>query len=102
MLGGRAPPRRSRVFPSARPSGPAIFAIGEACFLEIKIALDPAPDLVGDPSVAQQDVDELALRRYQFARQLDAGRRDVVHVGIERVRQLIEAGLMPGAQQLDY
>ena len=48
------------------------------------------------------DVDEFPLRRDQFPRQADSGRRNVVGVGIERVRQLVDAGLVPGAQQLDH
>jgi hypothetical protein len=40
---------------------PAIFAVAEACFLQIEIAFDPPPRLVGDLAVAQQDVDEFPL-----------------------------------------
>src|SRR6266478_7074455 len=49
--------------------GPAIFAVGEARFLQIEIAFDPPPDLVGDLAVAQQDVDEFPLRCNQLSRQ---------------------------------
>ena len=42
----------------------------QARFLQIEIALDPPPRLVGDLAVAQQDVDEFPLGRNQFPRQL--------------------------------
>src|SRR6266446_10730037 len=61
----------------------AIFAVGEACFLEIEIALDPPPDLVCDLAVAQQHMDEFPLRRNQFARQGRPGRRHIMLVGVE-------------------
>jgi transposase-like protein len=80
----------------------AIFAIRKAGFLEIEVAFDPPPRFVGDLAVAQQDVDELALLGDQFAGQVDAGRRDVVGFRIERIRQLVGAGLVTGAQQLDH
>ncbi len=48
---------------------PAIFAVGEARLLQVEIAFDPPPDLVGDLAVAQQDVDEFPLRRNQLSRQ---------------------------------
>ena len=83
-------------------AAPAIFAVGEAGFLQIEIAFDPPPGLVGDLAVAQQHVDEFALRRDQFPRQVDARRRDIVGLGIERIRQLVDAGLVPRAQQLDH
>ena len=54
-------------------SGPAaILPVGEARFLQIEVAFDPPPGLVGDLAVAQQRVDELALRRDQFPRQFGA------------------------------
>jgi hypothetical protein len=46
---------------------PPMLAVGEACFFQVEVALDPAPDLVGDRAVAQQLVDEFALRRDQLA-----------------------------------
>src|SRR3979411_2071780 len=49
---------------------PAIFAVGKARFLQIEIAFDPPPYLVGDLAVAQQHVDEFPLRRNQFPRQV--------------------------------
>src|SRR6476661_2885059 len=60
---------------------PAIFAVGEACFLQVEIAFDPPPDLVGDLAVAQQDVDEFPLRPNQFPRQLRPLGRDFAGIG---------------------
>ncbi len=80
---------------------PSILPIAQARFLQIEVALDPAPCFVGDLAVAQQRVDELAFRRDQFARQRGAGRRGVVLVWIERVGQLVGTDFMPRAQQLD-
>src|SRR5277367_5901096 len=77
----------------------SILAIGETRFLQIEIAFDAPPYLVGDLAVAQQDMDELPLRRDQFPGQVGPRRRDVMLVGIERVRQLVGAGLVPRAQQ---
>src|SRR5260370_42042366 len=79
----------------------AMFAVGEARFLQIEVAFDSPPRLVGDPAVAQQDVDEFPLRRDQLPRQLDPRRRDIVRVGVKRVRQLVDADLMPRTQKLD-
>src|SRR5262249_40826791 len=59
----------------------AIFAVGEACFLQIEVALDPPTGLIGDLAVPQQRVDELPLLGDQFARQLPACHGDVVTVG---------------------
>ena len=50
----------------------------------------------------KQRVDELALSRDQFARQPGAGGRDIMLVGIERVRQLAGAHLVPRPQQADH
>ena len=80
----------------------AIFAIGEACFLEIEIALDPTPRLVGDASVAQQRVDELALRRDQLPRQCRPRHGHVAGVGIELLRQLNAPDLMARSQQFHH
>src|SRR5229473_7366677 len=80
----------------------AIFAVGEAGFLQIEIAFDPPPDLVGDLAVAQQNVDEFPLRRDQLPRQGRALRRDLACFGIERVRQLVGADLVPRPQQSDH
>ena len=41
---------------------PPILPVAQARFLQIEVALDPPPDLVGDLAVAQQQVDEFALR----------------------------------------
>ena len=49
-------------------------------------------DLVGDLAVAQQHVDEFSLGGNQFPRQRGAGRRDVVRIGIEQIRQLVGCG----------
>src|SRR5205814_7867932 len=38
---------------------PAIFAVAQARFLEVEVALDPAPALVGKLALAQQRVNEL-------------------------------------------
>ena len=80
----------------------AIFAVGEACFLQIEIAFDPPPDFVGNLAVAQEHMDEFPLCRNQFARQGRPGRRHIMLVGIERIRQLVGAGLVPRPQQLDH
>ena len=78
-----------------------VLPVAQARFLQIEVALDPPPGFVGDLAVAQQDVDEFPLGCDQLARQRGAGRRDVVGVGIERVRELVAADLVPRAQQLD-
>src|SRR5438309_234647 len=52
-----------------------VFPVGEARFLEIEVALDPAPDFVGDLAVAQHRVDELAFHRDQLPRELGSERR---------------------------
>ena len=67
----------------------AIFSVREARFLQIEIALDVAPGLVGDLAIAQQHVDEFALGGDQFPRQLGSRHRGVVRVGVERIRQLV-------------
>ena len=78
-----------------------IFPVAQARFLQIEVAFDPPPGFVGDLAVAQQDVDEFPFGCDQLPRQRGAGRRDVVGVGIERIRQLVAADLVPRAQQLD-
>ncbi len=61
-----------------------------------------APGLVGDLAVAQQHMDEFSFRGDQFACQVNACGRDVVGLGIEQVRELVDAGLVTRAQQLDH
>src|SRR5438132_12311411 len=74
----------------------AVFAVGEARLLEVEVALDPPPAFVGDLAVAQQRVNELPLGRDQLARQGGACRRNVMRIGVERIRQLVGADFMPG------
>src|ERR1700748_107365 len=64
----------------------AIFAVGEAGFFEVEIALDMSPDFVGDLAVAQQRVDEFSFLTDQFPRQIYSRCRHVIDLGIERVR----------------
>ena len=87
------------ILPAASQRNLAIFTVGEAGFLQIEVALDPPPRLVGDPAVAQQGVNALALDPDQFPRQFGADGRLLVSVGVERLRQLAGAGLVPRAQQ---
>jgi hypothetical protein len=64
LSAGRGSRRRSRFSPVRRrlardnfesqSTALAIFAVGEARFLQIEVALDPPPGLVGDLAVAQQ------------------------------------------------
>src|ERR1700730_3736546 len=77
----------------------AVFAVGKARFLQVEVAFDPPPRFVGDLAVAQQHVDEFALGRNQFARQRRPLRRNIVRIGVERIRQLVRADLVPGPQQ---
>src|SRR6476469_1355179 len=79
-----------------------VFAVGKAGFLEVEVAFDAPPDLVGDLAVAQQNVDEFSLRRDQFAGQICSDRADIMRVGIERIRQLTDPGLVARPQQLDH
>src|SRR6478735_8299410 len=76
-----------------------VLPITQAGFFQVEVAFDAPPCFVGDLAVPQQRMDEHSLGGNQFARQRGAGRRDVVGVGVERIRELAAADFVPGAQE---